>query len=299
MPDAVALHAPAKVNLRLRVLARETSGYHALETVFCAVSLCDRVVVRRARRGVRLHVEGEIETGPTADNLVVRAARAFGEAAGVSPGVELLLRKRIPTGAGLGGGSSDAASTLRALNRLHGHPLRRQRLLELAGELGSDVPFFLCGSTLALAWSRGQRLLALPPLPRRTVLLAWPPRGRSTRAAYEELALDAAALPLARVISRDELSSWEAVCALARNDFAPGAVEASPATGRVLETLRSHGAAPALLSGSGAAVFGVFADPARSVSAAADIGSTGWAVARCETLCVPPAPRVAPPGGRG
>ena len=299
MPESVTLDAPAKVNLRLRVLAREVSGYHSLETVFCAVSLCDRVEVRRARGGVRLRVAGEIDTGPPEDNLVVRAARAFADAAGVPPEAEILLRKRIPAGAGLGGGSSDAASTLRALNRLHDQPLDRGRLLEVAGGLGSDVPFFLCGSTLALGWGHGERLLALPPLPRRSVLLAWPPRGRSTRMAYEKLSLDPRAAARAEVLSADELSSWEGVAALAANDFAADAVEYDPGTGTVLDALRDHGATVALLSGSGAAVFGIFADAERSVSAAVDVEAARWTTVRAETLSVPPRPQVDPGRGGG
>lgn len=299
MPDSIALDAPAKVNLRLRVLAREVTGYHCIETLFCAVSLCDRVVVRRAAGGVRLRVEGGIDTGPDEDNLVVRAARAFEHAVGSAAGAEVLLRKRIPVGAGLGGGSSDAASVLRALNRLHGHPLEPSRLLELAGGLGSDVPFFLCGSTLALGWGRGQRLLALPPLPRRIVLLAWPPAGSSTRAAYEVLSLDPGAAVRAEVLAAEELSTWEAVSRLAENDFERTATERDPGTAAVLEMLRARGASPALLSGSGAAVFGVFASAAPSVSAAADIEATGWTTMRAETLSVPPCPQVDPAWGGG
>jgi len=138
--------APAKVNLSLRVLARERSGYHQLETLFCALELRDEIEIERGGGALSLQVEGA-ELGPPEENLVHRAAVAFHDAAGIRPDTRIRLRKRIPAGAGLGGGSSDAAATLAALNALHGAPLGPTHLLRLGAELGSDVPFFLCGSS--------------------------------------------------------------------------------------------------------------------------------------------------------
>ncbi|MBA2244718.1 MAG: 4-(cytidine 5'-diphospho)-2-C-methyl-D-erythritol kinase, partial [Gemmatimonadetes bacterium] len=173
MTEVVEVLAPAKINLWLRILAREESGYHSLETLFCAVSLADTVRISRAPELV-FEVEGEIEVGPPERNLCVRAAERFYREMGRTPEVRIELVKRIPSAAGLGGGSSDAAATLRALNTLHGGPMPSDMLLQMGSELGSDVPFFLCGSPLALAWGRGERLLALPPLPPRPVLIAHP-----------------------------------------------------------------------------------------------------------------------------
>ncbi|HEX2091942.1 MAG TPA: hypothetical protein VHG28_06045, partial [Longimicrobiaceae bacterium] len=187
MIAGVRVEAPAKVNLRLRILAREETGYHALETLFCAVSLADTVEVRPGGAGIALEVRGGVDTGPPEHNLVVRAAERFYRDLGGSPALRIELTKRIPAAAGLGGGSSDAAATLRALNLLHGEPFARAGLLQMAIGLGSDVPFFLCGSTLALGWGRGERLLALPPLPTRPVLIAHPgvamPTGEAFRLA--------------------------------------------------------------------------------------------------------------------
>ncbi len=151
-PAAVRILAPAKVNLWLRVLRRRPDGFHELDTLFQAVDLCDEVEVsRRPGNGVRLTVEGA-ELGPARENLAHRAALAFLDAAGRSAGsdrVEIRLRKRIPAGAGLGGGSSDAAAVLRCVSALWGDPLSPAVLAELGASLGSDVAFFLGRGPLA------------------------------------------------------------------------------------------------------------------------------------------------------
>lgn len=296
----IGVRAPAKVNLRLRVLAREESGYHALETVFCAVSLCDEIVVQRAAGGVSLEVTGGAPTVDPEQNLVVRAARAYLAASGMPGGVALRLTKRIPAEAGLGGGSSDAAATLAAMSALHAEDageVRGPPLLPLAAELGSDVPFFLCGSPLALAWSRGENLLALPPLPTRPVLIAHPGRGISTAAAFRHLAeargprfrAAPAAIPLA------ELRDWGGIGDIAVNDFEQPAIREMPVLGTALEAMRGAGALVAMLSGSGASVFGAFASVQARDAVAEEIAGLGMSTWRAETLEAMPRPQ---PAGR-
>ncbi len=250
----VTVVAPAKVNLRLRVLAREASGYHQLETVFCALELADTLEASRTGGSLALDVDGA-EVGPAEDNLVVKAAWAFGRAAGVEPEVRFRLTKRIPVGAGLGGGSSDAAAALRALNGLFDAPLDRDQLLEIGARLGADVPFFLCGSSHALAWGRGQRILPLPPLPPRPVLVVKPPFAIPTAEAYRRLAepraMDAA------ILDRAGMMRWELMTD-AVNDFETVAFADHPVLATVKKALRDAGAGPVLLAGSGSAVFGVF-----------------------------------------
>jgi 4-diphosphocytidyl-2-C-methyl-D-erythritol kinase len=299
--DAVSLEAPAKVNLRLRVLARETSGYHALETVFCAIGLADTVRVAPGGPGVALRVEGAVDTGPPERNLVVRAAERFHHETGLPPAVRIELAKRVPSAAGLGGGSSDAAAALLALNALHGEPATRADLLRWSGELGSDVPFFLCGSPLALAWSRGERLLALPALPARPVLVAHPGLPLPTPGAFARIAErrggDYRPEPLA--IPREALASWEGIAKLAVNDFEPVADErmASLATARLL--MRDAGAEIAMLSGSGAAVFGIFPPGADLAGTAAALRAEGFRTWQTATLERVPEPRAAPEPPRG
>jgi 4-diphosphocytidyl-2-C-methyl-D-erythritol kinase len=296
---AVALEAPAKVNLALRILEREPSGYHRLETYFQTLELADRVLVElRDAEGITLEVSGE-DAGPVSDNLVVRAARAFTEEARVDPALHIRLEKRIPAGAGLGGGSSDAAATLRALADLLGE-LPGERFGELAAALGSDVPFFLCGSPLALGSGRGERLTPLTPLPSAPVILALPRVHVSTAAAYA--ALDRRREQAGRGQSSSsakapapltaELSSWESVERLAHNDFEALVCADHPEVARARDALRATGARFVLLSGSGAAVFAVYRteeDAAAALKQLPKEGTTRYV--RTRTAGVVPAPQ--------
>ena len=293
MPESVEILAPAKVNLRLKVLEQQTSGYHSLESVFCAVSLYDRLRVRGGAGEVELEIEGAVDVGPAEDNLVVRAARRFFlEFGGVGDGARISLTKRIPSAAGLGGGSSDAAATLLALNALHDRPFSAELLVELGAEIGSDVPFFLCGSPLALGWGRGERLLALPPLPQRHVLIAHPGVAMPTGQAFQRIAelRGGGYHPPAFVLPGETLASWEAVATVAENDFDAVATERLPSLATAKEAMLASGAEIALLAGSGASVFGVFpsSEPARAT--AAELEGMGLATWLAETLREMPIP---------
>lgn len=267
--------APAKVNLSLRVLARERSGYHQLETIFCALELHDEIEIERGGGGLSLEVEGA-ELGPPEENLVYRAAVAFHGAARVRPDTRIRLRKRIPAGAGLGGGSSDAAATLTALNALYGAPLEPADLLRIGAELGSDVPYFLCGSPFALAWGRGERLLALTPPPSAPALVVVPPFSISTPEAYRDLAEyreRTGATNSPAVLDVDGLSRWDTLADLAVNDFEPPTFERHPELERLRDTLALD-ARIALLSGSGSALFAVYPDAEHRAAAAERVRQT-------------------------
>lgn len=261
--------APAKVNLRLVVLAREASGYHQIETIFCRLALADELVIEPADgQGIALHVEGA-DLGPAQDNLVTRAVQAWCDAAQTPPAYTITLHKRIPAGAGLGGGSSDAAAVLRALDRMHGDALGAERLLEIGAALGSDVPFFLADSPLALAWGRGERLLPHTGPGAAPALVVMPPTSVATGAAYERLGATLAARPRPARIEPDALASWGSLAALACNDFERVVLPGLPVLTPVLATMRAHGARIAQLTGSGAAVFAVFDLVAQADAAAA------------------------------
>jgi 4-diphosphocytidyl-2-C-methyl-D-erythritol kinase len=256
----LTLSAPAKVNLNLRILARETTGYHQLETIFGALEFGDTLTMSRTEGGVTLTCGG-LAVGPVEENLVYRGAMAFLEGGGVAGGVEIHLEKRIPLGGGLGGGSSDAAAALRGLQTLFPGALAPEEVLEVAGSLGSDVPFFLCGSPLALAWGRGHRLLPLPPLPSSPVLLALPPLAVPTDEAYRLLAAareekDRPRPP--RILSARALSTWDGLASLAANDFEEVVLPAHPLLGRLREAMEETNPRLALLSGSGACLFAVY-----------------------------------------
>lgn len=287
----VLVRAPAKVNLFLHVLAREITGYHRIETLFQGLALHDRIRVRlREEPGVALRVTSEVDLGPSEDNLAVRAARAYRERAGLEgeAGLELHLEKTIPVGAGLGGGSSDAAAVLRALDWIHEGAVGERVLRELAAGLGADVPFFLGRRPRALAWGRGERLLELPPLPERPVVVAVPPFAVSTAAAYEALdrrrGRGAVAGP--RSLELEDVASWERVALRAENDFQDGLFADRPLARELRDVLAGAGAAPALLSGSGSALFGVYGSDEGADDAASRIRESfeDVAVHRTRTL---------------
>jgi len=254
------VEAPAKINLFLRVLVREDSGYHQLETLFQALEVGDSLSLRPGDRGIVLDLDGP-PMGPVEENLVFRAARAFLDAAGLESGLEIRLKKRLPLQAGLGGGSSDAAAVLKGLERLFPGHLGPKELLSLAAGLGSDVPFFLSPSPLALAWGRGQRVLPLPHLPSVSVLLAIPPKGVSTPEAYRllsETRMKPGQSPVPAVHELQDFSTWEHIAGIAENHFEEVVLPLDPMLGGLKDAFEREEPRFALLSGSGSALFAIF-----------------------------------------
>ena len=257
-----ALTAPAhaKVNLFLRVLARESDGYHGLETLFCLVSLADTLrAERREGRGVTIEVEGA-DVGPPEQNLAVRAAGLVLEATGQRFAVHLTLVKRIPVRAGLGGGSSDAAAALLATNVLANGAVPRHELLQFAARLGADVPFFVSGAPLALAWGHGERLLQLPRLPAAPALLLTPPVGVGTAQAYGwvDAARRSAGRRGAVALDLDALSRWGDIGRMAGNDFESPVFERAPVIRAAFEALAGTRPLVCRMSGSGSSLFAVY-----------------------------------------
>lgn len=270
MTWSVEVLAPAKVNLHLRILARRPDGFHELDTVFQAVGLTDRLrLARTPEAGVRLQVRGA-DLGPPEQNLVMRAARGFVDRVPVAGGVRIELEKGIPAGAGLGGGSSDAAATIRALESLFEVALSPDGRLALAAELGSDVPFFLGPGGRALGQGRGERLIPLPPLPPAWLVLGLPPVHVATGPAYELLARSRQGTDVGHPPGTGPVSEWYQVARQAVNDFEPVVAAAYPAVARALEAVRVAGPLLALLSGSGGAVFAVHLGRAAAEQAAAE-----------------------------
>lgn len=297
----LALAAPAKVNLLLRVLHRRPDGFHELESLFQAIDLCDRVVVARGGEGVRLLVEGP-DLGPVEQNLAHRAARAFLDALGEGSGsgVAIRLEKRIPAGAGLGGGSSDAAAVLRCMNTLWGDPLAAADLSAVGASLGSDVPFFLGGCALAWGRGRGEELVGLPPLPVARMVVVLPPVHVATGGAYGALARHREDHPAQPRPGWDPAAlgaGWDAVASAAVNDFEAVVPALHPPVAASLDALRRAGADLTLLSGSGGACFGLFAGAAAAEEAAREVASAlGWAALAVRTLERLPDPEPLDPG---
>ena len=255
-----SLEAHAKVNLFLRVLAREPDGYHGIETLFCRLALADTLrVERREGREITIAVSGG-DPGPDADNLAVRAARLVLETTRSAFGVHLTLAKRIPVGAGLGGGSADAAAALALVNGLAESPLPRAELLHLAARLGSDVPFCLGRGPLALGWNRGERLLALPGLPRAPVLLLTPPVAVRTAHAYRwvDEAHAAGFRRGALLLDPGALAGWSDIARMAGNDFESVIFGRLPAVREAFEALARTRPLLCRMSGSGSTLFAVY-----------------------------------------
>ena len=257
-------YAPAKINLWLRVFQSDATGYHPLDTLFCAIDLCDRIDITKTGNGIQLTVHGA-DLGTVGQNLAYRAAREYCLAVGLSPSLQMTLHKKIPAGAGLGGGSSDAAAVLRALQMMHDNRLPESDLLALAARLGSDVPFFLCGSHFARATGRGEVLHALPQLPQRNVLVLMPPFAINTREAYQWLD-DDGRLTAANV-HETRADNWDDLAKAAVNDFEKVLFARFPQLRQLRDALHASGAAIALVSGSGSALFGVYADAGRAEQA--------------------------------
>lgn len=295
--DHLCVAAHAKVNLFLRILAREHSGFHQIETAFVLLELADRIEVRRGDRGVTLEVEGP-DLGPADENLAVRAARAVLDATGADFGVALKLEKRIPIRAGLGGGSSDAAATLHAVNALAGNAVPRHELHHLAARLGSDVAFFAAGIPAALGWGRGERLLALQPPPAAPALIAVPSGVTvATPDAYrwwdQGASHEGTRGPV--VLEPDSLSTWGSVGRLGANDFELPVFGKHPGVRTLFERLAATKPYWVRLAGSGSAVAAVYRNDRDRDDAMARLGGKDQTTIATSTRAQPPAGPTAVP----
>jgi 4-diphosphocytidyl-2-C-methyl-D-erythritol kinase len=260
MTEAIELAAHAKLNLFLRVLAREADGYHGIETLFCLLTLSDTLRAERTGSGtVSLAVTGA-DCGPAEQNLAVRAAESVLAATGRRFGVQLTLTKRIPVRGGLGGGSSDAAAALLAVNHLAGNAVPRHELLQFAARLGSDIPFFLSGGPFALAWGHGERLLRLPPPAAAPALLVVPGIGMATPEAYT--LVDSARHGIGRrgavALDLDALATWGSLARLAGNDFEFALFGRHPELKRAFEALAATQPLLSRMTGSGSTIFAIY-----------------------------------------
>ncbi len=284
----VRIPAFAKINLRLEILGKRSDGFHELRTVFQSVSLRDELCLRASkRREISLSIAGNpaLSREPFEKNLVFRAVEALRRELKIRSGVELELRKTIPAGRGLGGGSSDAAAALLGYLRLTGRELPRPLLLEIASSLGADVPFFLLGGR-ALGVGRGDEIYPLPDISKLYVLVVSPRDIHvPTLDAYRWL--KASSLSLTKGASNHTLWKFCALCWSAQasglsNDFERPVFRRHPRLAQIKRVLLQRGAAEASLAGSGSAVFGVFPSPAMARRAA--VGFPDDQTFVCETL---------------
>lgn len=275
----VRVKACAKINLSLGVGAARADGYHQVRTVLQAIDLHDTLTFT-ARPGpftIRCNEEGV----PTdSRNLIWKAAYELSRAMGRSTvdGIEVKLEKRIPTEAGLGGGSADAAAALRALSTLWDARLDSSGLSSVGRLVGSDVPFFLVGGA-AYGSGRGDDLLPLADLRPFHVVLAKPDFGVPTPAAYSWFDLDGGVQDAPR-----SLAAWPETALSVRNDLEPPVARRHPLVAELVEAFEQAGAAAAAMSGSGSCVFGLFESPARAGRAAKALAAPSVRILRARTL---------------
>lgn len=278
---SLTLKAPAKVNYVLDVIRRRPDGYHDLRMVMQRVNLCDEITISLTDSPDITVTCGKngVPDGP--GNIAWKAARILLDMAGTGQGAEITIAKNIPVAAGLGGGSSDAASVLMGMNELLGLGMSDQRLMEIGVKLGADVPFFVFKKT-ALAEGIGEQLSAMPDMPPTWVLLVNPGVHVSTGWVYRNLQLT----------NRDELAKLpyfygtiEDICSILSNDLESVTIPAFPVIAEIKATMMRSGALGAMMSGSGPTVFGLFPDRPTAEQAREElVKDTCWFAAVVETI---------------
>jgi len=293
----VSVHAPAKLNLSLAVLARRVDGFHEIESLMVPVTLHDTLRVQVSEvPGIRLRVRfgGRLATAAgsplahdvpsDATNLVVRAAQLLAVEAGLAdssaalavPGLDIDLVKRIPSGSGLGGGSSDAAAVLVAAAEAWGLDVPLDRLAAIGATIGSDVPVFFAGGA-AIAGGRGERIESVAGIPPLHAVIARPTTGLSTAAVYAQCTPDATCRGMARRLAIAlAAGKFRGAQPLMHNSLETPARSMCPEVDRLLEDFARAGAAHPMLTGSGSACFALMRSSMEARRVAARLEMAGW-----------------------
>lgn len=258
---SLSLKAPAKINLFLKILRRRPDGYHEIESLMQKIELFDTLHFFREGESITLSCP-DTSLPEDEGNLVYRAAQAFFSFTGIKAGVKIVLEKKIPIAAGLGGGSSDAAAAVLGLNRLFETGLDQSSLSEIAGPLGADVEFFVRDCSAALASGIGDHIQKVESPAEYTVVLVNPGFGVSTKWAYENFPLTSNSNPY--ILARDQnmsrilQGSFPGICETLGNDLEAVTVKRYSEIADIKKELKEAGAAVSLMSGSGPTVFGLF-----------------------------------------
>jgi len=267
---AIELLSPAKVNVFLKITGQRIDGYHELLTVFVPVSLYDKLIISKSEKGLEVYYRGR-EIPNNQNNLVSRAAISFFEKTGIKKGIKITLIKNIPISSGLGGGSSDAATTLKGLNQLWPNALSKEDLEKLALSLGADVPFFLLQKP-AMARGIGEILQPIENFPSLWYVIVSPNLMISTAWTYERIKLN-----LTNNRNQNKMSSFKKnifnIPELLFNDLERVTLVKYPFLSSIKESLLQVGALGALMTGSGPSIFGLF-DSAKKARKAGNILKT-------------------------
>lgn len=247
----------AKINLSLDLAGKREDGYHYLRTVMQTVSLCDIIKVEKCEKGITITCNKRYI--PTDErNIVYKVAAAFFDAYGIDGGVRINLRKIVPCGAGLGGGSANGAAVLDALCELYNTPMTAEEKVALTEKIGADIPFFFYGKT-ALCEGIGEKVTPLEPLAECWMVIAKPSQSISTPAIFRSpLTKSVQGDSTDAVIAAINAGDIDAVAKNCANALEPASLEICPAIRTIKEELKSLGALTSMMSGSGSSVFGIF-----------------------------------------
>lgn len=257
----LTLKAPAKINLYLNVLSKREDGYHEIESLAQSINICDIMHFEKIRRGIQIQSDHP-RLPPEGNNLIYRAAQLFFELTGLNSGIKITLQKQIPVGGGLGGGSSNAATTLLGLNRLFETNLCLSDLMTYSEKLGTDIPFCLIGGT-ALLKGKGERVYPLPSIKEGWLVVVYPGIPVSTSWVYSQLnsrlTLGGSRVKLNIEKVKKKLANGRLleIKDLLYNKLEEVTIERFPVLGSIKEEMRKKGAAGVLMSGSGSTVFGL------------------------------------------
>ncbi len=258
--DRLEIKAPAKINLFLKVLGRRPDGYHDIFSWFQAISLFDYLHFEKCPDGVELAVKGNYPVPTGEDNLVKRATRLMSERFRLKGGLKIILQKNIPVAAGMAGGSSDAAATIYALNRLYDLNLNNSQMAELGLELGSDMPFFFSTGRARVS-GRGEKIRDIFLPLDYEIILGIPPLAISTREAYAGLKMGLTIPhPDIKFLPCKDFKGLVAEIENFGNDFEGNHFRSFPELGRIRDIFVSAGAAVVRMTGSGPTIFGLFED---------------------------------------
>jgi 4-diphosphocytidyl-2-C-methyl-D-erythritol kinase len=297
--NSLVIGTPAKINLFLEVLSRREDGFHNINSLFQAISIFDRLRFERTTTsGIDLSIRNNDKLQPDEDNLVMRACRLMWEEHELPGGLSIELEKNIPIGAGLGGGSSDCAATIIAINMLHNLRLNRARMTELGARLGSDVSFFF-GSGQASVIGRGEQIVDVRLPTDYWLVLVSPGDSVATTEAYARLKMGLTSSRKATNFSGcRELEDFLEFLDTCGNDFQDSHLQLYPTHSDILDRLLQSGARIARMSGSGSTFFGVFVECPK-VDTEKLFDGSGWRTDVARPITMPPMDIVEAGGARG
>ncbi len=277
----LTLRAYAKINLALAIQNKRSDGYHNLSTIMQTVSVYDRVILQKSDNIICSTNKNSIPNGEK--NIAFKAAKIFFEFTKINAGVSIFIDKKIPSGAGMGGGSSDAAAVLFGLNKLYCTSINYDTMIKLASKVGADVPFLIKGGT-ALAEGIGEIITNIQPLPKCSILIVKPNVSISTSDAYGryDMLFDESKTDVDFLISYIKKGDLDELCFGLFNDFEK-AIEISTIK-KIKEQIMVRGALKSCMTGSGSAVFGIYKDSEDSYRARAEFEKEGFLSFVCEPV---------------